>query len=169
MKRTSIFALPGICLLAILSFECNHFEKATSGDDHASDQAAIRKADSSWAVVTGAKQINEFMNYMADDGVIQAPNAPIAKGKEDVQKLMSSFFSIPGFSVKWQATKVEVAGSGDMGYSIGTYELNVNDAQGKPMTDHGKYTTIWEKQDGKWKVAVDMFNTDMPAPSPPQK
>jgi len=76
---------------------------------------------------------------------------------------MSNFFGIPGFTIKWKATKADIARSGDMGYSIGSYDLSVNDAQGKPMTDHGKYTTIWKKQtDGSWKVAVDMFNTDMP-------
>ena len=104
------------------------------------------------------------MNYVDEDGIIGAPNAPVAKGKDAVQKLMSSFFSIPGFTVKWQASKVEVSTSGDMGYSMGAYELSVNDAQGKPITDHGKYTTIWKKQtDGSWKVAVDMFNSDLPA------
>jgi ketosteroid isomerase-like protein len=169
MKRISIFMPPCFCILAILSLQCKHFEKVATGDT-ASDEAAIRKADSAWSVATGSKQINDFMSYMAEDGIIEAPNAPVAKGKDDVQKLMSSFFSIPGFSVKWQATKVEAAGSGDMGYSIGAYELNVNDAQGKPMTDHGKYTTIWKKQaDGNWKVTVDMFNSDLPAQPPPQK
>jgi ketosteroid isomerase-like protein len=165
MKRKSVLILPGICLLAILLVQCNHFDKAASGgNDRTTDEAAIRKADSAWSVATGSKQINEFMNYVAEDGIIQAPNALTAKGKDAVQKLMSGFFGIPGFTVKWQATKVEVSSSGDIGYSLGAYELSVNDAQGKPITDHGKYTTIWKKQsDGSWKVAVDMFNTDMPA------
>ena len=31
--------------------------------------------------------------------------------------------------------------------------------------DHGKYCEVWEKKaDGKWKVATDMFSSDLPAP-----
>ena len=167
MKKNKIFFTAGLCFLFFLSLQCKHFEKATEVDNRASDEAAISKADSAWSIATGSKQINDFMNYVAEDGIIQAPNIPIAKGKEAVQNLMNGFFGLPGFSVKWKATKVEASGSGDMGYSIGAYELNMNDAQGKPQTDHGKYTTIWKKQaDGNWKVAVDMFNSDLPAPSP---
>jgi len=38
---------------------------------------------------------------------------------------------------------------------------------GTPMTDHGKYATIWRKQtDGSWKVVVDIFNSDVEMPMP---
>ena len=48
---------------------------------------------------------------------------------------------------------------------MGAYEMSFNDPAGKPVSDKGKYVTIWVKQqDGKWKVAVDMFNSDLPAP-----
>jgi ketosteroid isomerase-like protein len=38
------------------------------------------------------------------------------------------------------------------------------------VTDHGKYVAVWKKQaDGNWKVAVDIWNTDLPLPAPPDK
>jgi ketosteroid isomerase-like protein len=65
---------------------------------------------------------------------------------------------------------VEVARSGDLGYSQGTYDLTFNDPSGKPMTDRGKYLEVWKKQaDGSWKCAVDTFNSDLPAAPPPSK
>ena len=52
-----------------------------------------------------------------------------------------------------------------MGYTLGNYEMSFNDPAGKPVNDKGKYVSIWAKQpDGKWKVVVDMFNSDLPAP-----
>ena len=55
---------------------------------------------------------------------------------------------------------------GDLGYSIGTLEVTVNDAEGNPVTRGGKYTTVWRKQkDGQWKVVSDMFNFNSPAPT----
>jgi ketosteroid isomerase-like protein len=89
--------------------------------------------------------------------------------KEGRRKLMTDLFATPGFSLNWQVSKVEVARSGDIGYSLGAYQLSMNDANGKPMVDRGKYATVWRKQpDGSWKAIVDMFNTDLPAAAPKQ-
>ena len=63
-----------------------------------------------------------------------------------------------------------VAGSGDLAYSTGTYQMSAPDDSGKSITDHGKYVAVWKKQaDGNWKVAVDIWNTDLPLPAPPDK
>jgi ketosteroid isomerase-like protein len=69
----------------------------------------------------------------------------------------------PGNDISWQPSKVDVSSSGDMGYSMGSYTLTMKDAQGNPVTDHGKYTEVWKKQaDGKWKTVADMWNSDLP-------
>jgi ketosteroid isomerase-like protein len=35
----------------------------------------------------------------------------------------------------------------------------------KPITDHGKYLTVFKKQpDGSWKMVADMINSDLPLP-----
>jgi ketosteroid isomerase-like protein len=69
----------------------------------------------------------------------------------------------PGVAISWKATKVEVAKSGDLGFVRGTYEFNMNDANGKPVTDKGKYVEVWEKKtDGKWKCGTDTWNSDLP-------
>jgi ketosteroid isomerase-like protein len=71
----------------------------------------------------------------------------------------------PGYALSWQVNKVEASHGGDLAYSMGTYEGTMNDAKGKPVTDRGKYVTVWEKQpDGKWNVVADIYNSDLPAP-----
>jgi len=49
-----------------------------------------------------------------------------------------------------------------MVYSQGTYTLTMtNPKTKKPLTDKGKYLTVYTKQaDGSWKVAADTFNSD---------
>ncbi len=57
-------------------------------------------------------------------------------------------------------TKVEASRGGDLGYSIGTYELTTYDPTGKPVTDCSKYVAVWKKQaDGNWKAVADIFNS----------
>ena len=97
--------------------------------------------------------------------MVLAPNEPIISGKDAIRNTLTQFYGMPGFAIKWRPNKTEVAMSGDLGYSMGSYELSVNDSTGKPMTDRGKYMTVWKKQqDGSWKAAVDMFNSDLPLP-----
>ena len=46
---------------------------------------------------------------------------------------------------------------------IGTYKMNRSmPGMDKPMDDHGKYLTIWEKQkDGSLKIKVETWNSDV--------
>ena len=69
---------------------------------------------------------------------------------------------MPGFAIQWVATNAGVAESGDLGYTIGTFELT-SEQDGVSMVTVGKFVTVWRKQaDGSWKVEVDTFNTNGP-------
>ena len=167
-KHFSMFFLTGCCT-ALLLLGCNQQQKPAP-DTRVADEAAIREADIAWSTVAEAKQIDMFKSYFLDDCVLLGPNEPMAIGKDAIHKMIDGMFGMPGFSVKWQPTKVEAARSGDFGYSLGTYEMTYNDPKGKLMTDQGKYATVWKKQtEGSWKAALDMFNSDLPLPQPPSK
>lgn len=169
MKRHSGMTVLTGCCLALLALHCNQQQQPTA-DTRAADETAIRQSDAAWSKVAEANQLDEMIGYFLEDAVMLAPNEAMAAGKEAIRKMVGDMFAIPGFVIKWRATKVEVARSGDLGYSLGTYELSMNDPQGTPMADRGKYVTVWKKQaDGSWKVAVDMFNSDLPLPQPPAK
>ena len=129
---------------------------------------AVRNADQQWMKVFAAKELEKSVSFLASDGSVLAPNAPIATGREAVRQLFTGFFALPDLSIEWRPAKVEVALSGEMGYSTGTYEMSFKDAGGKVVPDHGKYVTVWKKQtDGSWKVMLDIFNSDLPAAATP--
>lgn len=149
----------------LFAISCNAQSSSPSGS-RATDEAAIRAADAAWSQSV-AKGVDAMLAFYADDAAVLAPNAPMANDAESRRKMLTEFFAIPGFSLSWQAGKVEVARSGDIGYSLGTYQMSMNDSKGQPMSDRGKYVSVWRKQsDGSWKVVVDMFNTDLPAAAP---
>jgi ketosteroid isomerase-like protein len=70
--------------------------------------------------------------------------------------------SDPNFSLNFQSTRAMASKSGDMVYSQGTYTMTAtNPKTKKPVTDHGKYLTVYTKQaDGSWKAVADTFNSD---------
>ena len=124
---------------------------------------AIRAADQQWLKVFAAKDLEKSVAFCMDDGSVLAANAPIATGKQAISQLFSGFFALPSLTIEWHPTKVDVARSGELGYSTGAYQMSFKDTGGKVVTDRGKYVTVWKKQtDGSWRVALDIFNSDLP-------
>jgi len=137
--------------------------------DVEAERTVLRNLDSQTAQAAAAKDVERWLSSYADDAVRLPPNAPIIKGKEAIRARMSEVVAMPDFAVSWQATEVEVSQAGDLGYTLGTYELTMNDPEGKPVTDRGKYVAICKKQpDGSWKVVADIWNSDLPLPAPPK-
>ena len=56
--------------------------------------------------------------------------------------------------------KTDVGVSGDQAYEWGTFA--VTDKSGATV-DKGKYLTVYKKEDGKWLIVHDTWNSDMPA------
>jgi ketosteroid isomerase-like protein len=142
------------------------FVGAASAADTKIEQT-LRDLDVQWAKAVEAKDLDKSVSYYSDDAIVLPPNAAIATTKEAIRNIWKDLLASPGLVFRWKTTKVEVAKSGDMAYSSGTYELTMNDAGGKPVNDHGKYIVVWEKQaDGKWKCGADIWNSDLPAIAP---
>jgi ketosteroid isomerase-like protein len=152
MKRAVVSILAGLISVLAVSAQTNR----TATD-------AIRKADQDWLRVFAAKDLKQSVDFVLADGSVLAPNAPIANGPEAIGKLFAGFFSLPELKIEWTPTKVDVARSGELGYSTGNYRMSFKDPTGKTVEDHGKYVTLWKQQGGKWKVAYDIFNTDLAA------
>jgi len=153
-----------VFVLFLLAFATACQTQAT-GDTRAADEAALRKLDDEWSKAAGSsRDVEKTVSYYSDDALVMPPNIPTLTGKEPIRALWKSMLGSPSFSGGWQATKVEVARSGDMAYVSGNYEFKETDAGGKPITDKGKYLEIWKKQaDGSWKCVADMFNSDLPS------
>jgi ketosteroid isomerase-like protein len=56
----------------------------------------------------------------------------------------------------WKAEGWDISRSADLGYSYGTYWLKPTEPSGK--TETGNYFRIWRKEDGRWRVVVDLAN-----------
>ena len=127
----------------------------------------LRDLDAKWSAAAGAKDIDKTVSYYSEDAVVMPPNAPSAKTRETIRSAWKEMLTTPGAAIRWKATKVEVAKSGDLAYVSGTYEETMTDASGKSVKDHGKYVEIFKQQaDGTWKVVADIWNSDLPASAP---
>ena len=123
-------------------------------------RSAVLARDREWAQST--KDPNKFMSYMAEDATVYAPGEPAQKGAATIRSKFEEMSRAPGFSLTWTPDKADVAKSGDIAYTTGSYEATM--AGG---TEKGKYVAVWKKQaDGSWKVTDDIFNPDAPPQVP---
>ena len=131
----------------------------TPAIDLGSERDALMAVDQAWS--ESVDDIDGFLSFIAEGAHFMPFGAPLAQGPA-IRTTWEGLTSMPGFGLAWQATSAEVAASGDIGYTIGTFELTV-DQDGTAMLTEGKYVTVWHKQaDGSWKVQVDCFNADGP-------
>lgn len=98
-----------------------------------------------------------FLAYIADDGVIFAPDPQ--PGKEALQKR-----PVPQSVLHWWPTYADIARSGDLGWTTGPWEMKV---PGKAEKAYGYFSTVWRRQDdGTWRFVADL---GAPMPGAPPK
>ncbi len=131
---------------------------------------AVRAADIAWEKAFASRNPAGAAAFVESTGSILPPNAPGVTGPAAVATLFEGFYALPALNLHWHPTSVEASRSGDLAYSSGAFAMTFNDASGKPLTDRGKYLTVWRKQaDGSWKVVRDAFNSDLPVPGSTHK
>ena len=85
--------------------------------------------------------------------------APAAVGRANIQKAMSGI--IKSGITKADIRLKEVYGTEDLIAEEGELTLYVKDM----AVAEEKYIVLWKKEDGKWKLFRDIFNSSLPAPA----
>ncbi len=167
-KLYSSAALVSSLAVIGLALACQQAPPPAPQDTRAADELAVRDADAAFSKAAAAHDLEATVAFYADDASVLAANMPLLSGKDSIRKLWSEMLANSAITVSWQAGKVEASHGGDLVYIVGSYDEKSNDPKAKP--DRGKFVEIWKKQpDGKWKVIVDAFNTDLPAPEAGKK
>jgi ketosteroid isomerase-like protein len=125
------------------------------------DEAAIRATtEAALAIANSSQDWDEYAEvYYAPDATVLPPNATPARGRAAIAEFLASFPTITLF----RAEMLTVEGEGDLAYVHGTYHLEMSMPDGI-VPDDGKYIEIWKRQtDGSWRIAYDIFNSDLPA------
>ncbi len=124
------------------------------------ERTTLLSADREWSQT--ANDPEKFTATFADGGSIYPPGMPIVAGGDAIRKTFTEMAKTPGFALSWVPAKADVAASGDIGHTTGSYQMTMGG-----VTEKGKYVTAWKKQaDGKWKVTDDIFNADAPPATP---
>jgi len=136
---------------------------ATPGPASGAEVERLLRADKAFCALAQKRGAAEaFRTFAAEDAVCFPIGEAPVRGRAAILEWMSSG---PKGEMKWTPMTAEVARSGDLGYTWGTYEFRGQGDDGQPLVRHGKYVTVWKKQaDGSWRFVLDIGN-----PGPPPK
>ena len=119
---------------------------------------ALRQADKNWSDISASKDAKRYMDFYDKDAIVIDSNGQVTKDKEAILKSVTASFLIPGFSLTFNNENAVVAKASDLGYTTGSWDMQMNNEKGEQVKSHGPYLVIWKKQvDGSWKAVVDSY------------
>ena len=131
---------------------CNTDSRSITVDKEA-EEATIAMLETKWSDMFGARDLDGITALLAHDSVLIMPGSEPIVGTSNVRAATQAMLESDD-EVSWQSNFAFVAPSGDMAYDFGTATTLLTDGS----VVKGQYLVVWVKEDGKWKVAADMFN-----------
>ncbi len=145
---------------------CDRIERRDGGENAeantAADEQAIRSVNERWLQLIRNKDAAGVAQLYAEDGVVMPANEKAARGREAIREWWNRWMQVPGYQLTFQTDQLVMSRSGDMALDRGTYRFAATLPSGA-ISDTGKYVVVWRKVGDEWKVAADIFNSDLPA------
>ena len=137
----------------------------TAGSSFAQEpRAAIEAANKEFVAAFAKHDANAVAAFYSANGEVLPPNAAAIRGKAGIAKMWQGVFDAGIATAELKTTEVQA--QGPLAFEVGTYAMKLKDGT---VADRGKYVVVWLKEDGKWKLHRDIWNTSLPAPAPPAK
>jgi|SRR5215831_3231741 len=116
-------------------------------------RASLLQMEETFSALSAAKGMSAaFAAYLADNARLLRQNTAPAVGKANALVVLSAAAG----TLTWKAAMSDVAGSADLGYTYGAFDLK----RGDTLIEHGSYVRVWKKQDKAWRVVFDVMSPD---------
>lgn len=151
MKRTNallcILACAGIFILS----QCTPAPTDVTSE--------IAKINEGFMAAYNSGDTKALVTNYTENAKLYPSNSDVVEGTQAIEGFWGAVMKM-GIK-KAQMEIVSAQQVGNIAIEEGRYKLFV---EGGMMVDQGKYLVTWEKVDGQWKIARDIWNTNNPAP-----
>lgn len=146
------------CLLFLLALA-----PAMAAKDLSGLQETIDAMSDALTRATLDNDIDTVMSFYADDAVSMPNYHGILEGKPAIREYQENMKAAGISFLSFDFTTMELWKSKSLVYETGTYEVTLAmPGLPKPVTDSGKYMTVYEKQkDGSLKIRREIWNSDL--------
>lgn len=139
---------------------------ACSGTPVASPEAKLDDlfaAERSFARASTERGIRaSFLEYFAQDGVDFRPDPGPMRERMQARPASADPLAL---LLDWSPQAGAVARSGDLGFTTGPYSLR-NQRDASAPSHYGYFFSVWRRENGTWRVAVDAGVSTPAAPEP---
>jgi ketosteroid isomerase-like protein len=134
--------------------------KVAPPDLSEADRTSIRAATDSFVANQRARRDSATAEMYVESASLMPPNAGIVEGRAAIRAWLAAFPPMANFTL----TPIEIDGRGDLAYVRGTYSFTLVGPDGHQISeDRGKFVEVRRRENGKWLVVIDIFNSDLPA------
>ena len=116
---------------------------------------AIEAASKGFAEALSKGEASKIADMYAEGARVLPPNSPIVQERQRIQEFWQGFIDS---GAKLSLTTADVEAQGNVAIEVGTYELISPDNK----RDAGKFVVVWRRHKKDWKLAVDIWNSNMP-------
>ena len=123
----------------------------------------IQALSNTMAKIMVEGNIEKSLSLYTEDAILMPSYSPMQDGIAAI-KAANEEMARSGMKYNsFELTTLKVIPNGSLITEIGTYKISaLIPGMDKPMNDHGKYLTVWEKQkDGSLKVKIEIWNSDV--------
>ena len=167
-SRTTRAVAVGAALAALAS--CSPKASAPPAVDTSKDVAAIKAGEAQFNADYKARAVDKIVAGPADL-IGYVPFTAVQNGPGDAKAMAAAFKADPALSVTLTADRVEVAKSGDLGYSVGHFERDATNPKTHAVEyGTGGYVSVYRKEaDGSWQPIAYAVSPGPPATAPAAK
>lgn len=129
--------------------------------DLAAEEQTIRDLSMQWMQAAQAEDAAAVAALFTADGTTIFDGEMVVGPAAIQTQMEADIAEMPDAEISWTTNAVQVAASGDMAYERGSWTVDP-DGMGEMEPVGGEYVTVWIKEAGEWKVAVDAGSTIPP-------
>ncbi len=161
MKPVTSLACVAVALLAACAPQGDkpRFNAARAVD-------AIRTGEVRWNADWKSGDPGKVVAHYAPEALLMVPGEAPMSGLEAIRAGTQKSMDDPGFSLTFSSEKVDVAASGDLAVSRGTFKESATDPTNQARINAaGTFVTVYKPQpDGSWKAIWDIATPGAPPP-----
>lgn len=163
MKKSTFFLTPAVVLLLFV-FSVTSCNTKTKKVTETSAESTFSLTDAKAEIVNANKVFMTFFaardsvnlaSLYTQDAKFMMNGAPAISGRKNIQSILSGIMNSGISSV--DLVTIDVWGTENLITEEGELSLFVGDT----VVDEGKYMILWKKEDGKWNLFRDIFNSNL--------
>lgn len=155
--------LPAALVLTLAATGCDRARNTSYSGNVSNSTAnaiatdAVKSVEAEMLAAFHAKDAPKLSSYFASDALLAVPGRTV-QGTDAINKANAEDLNDPAFKLNFTNERTDVAQSGDLAYTSGSFQVTFTNTQTKKVESQtGTYVTVFRKQaDGSWKAVADI-------------